>query len=729
MDKWTSEKRTMEKLFSGISGLPIKIKSADYSEDYNKNPIGYTSENGDVYLSYKNSLTMAVLEDEATAIRMGVGFHETLHKMRTNFKLTEKTIRKMPKYEGIIFHEIDNILEDAAIEEQATMVAGGMVIDCLEFAIAKTYELTDNLETINEPFDQFLAALIMFGDMGLLKGQFTSPIAKSIFRECAPYFAEGLKAVSSRKRNMCSLKIFELSKPLWEPLVKNCEEFEKFLSCHLELMKKMGVEENNGSGSGLEEYDEECDNNEENENKKGGKNNNSSQNESKRDKRRKYTIEQLNKNESEKCEDGQKHNAKDSSDNKKGHAEIKDNAGNKDNENNESNSNATDNKNRQDEENDKNGSNHNKDEHENCKDSADTDNDNKVTDDSGNNRNEQNEVESANNESESDDNNENGNASKIETEEYMLSEETIEKLSEEIKKTSEEDKEIKDDVLPKDFDIQLKMISQKNVACLNRIVTVSDKNKAMQIYNMIEENLHTGIRMMTNKMREIFRNDLEETVYKNSGRVDFNRVYGGKMTSRVFDKIKEPENKSDFSILLLIDESGSMYGEKAEAARKCAIALTEVFQNLNIPIYIIGFTADMNGYDVIHNHYVTWNSNKNNKCSLINIGGHCCNCDGYSIRYAGQIIKKRNSAHKLMIVISDGQPASSLYNTKNGIIDTINAIKEVKRYTNVLGVLIGNSDVDLLHKMYGNDFMHVSKVEDLYSTLARKISKLVDSEI
>ena len=139
----------------------------------------------------------------------------------------------------------------------------------------------------------------------------------------------------------------------------------------------------------------------------------------------------------------------------------------------------------------------------------------------------------------------------------------------------------------------------------------------------------------------------------------------------------------------------------------------------------MGFTADTQGFDVVHSHYVTWKNNYTERLKLLNISARANNCDGYSIRYAAKVLKKYNAKNRLLIVLSDGQPAAHGYSGKDGVIDTKNAIREAKKNVSVLGVAIGNNDTETIHCMYENDFLHVGNVQDLFFGLSKKIKHII----
>lgn len=326
-----------------------------------------------------------------------------------------------------------------------------------------------------------------------------------------------------------------------------------------------------------------------------------------------------------------------------------------------------------------------------------------------------------------------GEATEFDMEEYEISEEDLSAIEREVescvndvKRAEMESAEDGSTPLP-DFDIAVSRVKDAT-SCLNvRVKAGDDPQRLAESYSRIIAKLKPGIDSLTGQLRRIFQDDVEEKDYRYSGKINMKRLHSGRKTARVFDRRRLPAEKSDVIVELLVDESGSMSGSRAEHAKQAAIALAEVMNNLKIPVYVIGFTADTSGYDCVHNHYITWKNTKADRLKLLNITARCDNFDGYSIRYGGEILKKKNAKHKLMIVISDGSPACYSYCGADGIPDTKDAIRDVRKEASVLGVAIGNNDTKELHYMYGKDFIHISNMDDLFTGISKKMAKIIDS--
>ena len=235
------------------------------------------------------------------------------------------------------------------------------------------------------------------------------------------------------------------------------------------------------------------------------------------------------------------------------------------------------------------------------------------------------------------------------------------------------------------------------------------------------------IRLLTSSLRQIFQQDNSENIRSLSGK--YNVVRASKQsTAKIFDKRREAGNLKDLAVFLLIDESGSMRGEKEQIARESAVVLAETFAALKIPCYIMGFTTGQR-YHAVHHHYVSWNNTPNERIALAGIHAEAANFDGYSIRNATSILRKRTAEHKILFVLSDGYPACSKYRTlEEGIADTTNAIIEAKKAATVLGIGIGDCMPEILKHMYQGAFVHTETINTL-STLTNNLKIILKRKV
>lgn len=908
--KWKAEKYGYTKAFTAIKGDAVRVTDIEPSHD---GQIGYTSSDKTVHLAYDHECMKGLNAQGKRAFRCGVGVHELMHQLLTDFVITNRALVPLPGIEKEILGMISNYVEDARIEHFAYQFVGGTYLKCLEFAIAWTYKTTEKIQEMKTPFQQFMIAMQQFGDQGFLKGRFTFPEAEKAFREAVPIFYKATLETNPRRVMKYSKDIFEISRPLW----KDRADLEELMRQLAEAAEKSGKSMHKGGYSGKPSAeasdDEDGDGSsassrrkmttkevsrreyEEASSSKGGKGGGSGEMVKCKDAK---TAEEAAEAAAEAAEDAadaqdaaddakaaadeakgtsREESAKKAADraqaaadraksaaaDAKSHADASAEAkANGDSEGEETNAKqagrdalranaAKKSADRADAEangESGNGSAETAQDAQECADSAESsaqaaedaaaeaeakaEEASKSGDEgeaksaeaaakrareaadkaklaaerakesaekaeaaqeaeneageSANARNAEKAAKEAareaakaeaaargpqhtpgekandaelfdytqaqdgsNLDSQVTDRAINGarpdysncedtgdsdwepTPTEFDIEDYALSDDDFASIETEIQscleavEREEADASREDSVPLPDFEIKSARFGNAT-SCLNRRIRVDDVEHAMELYGQLMTKLRPGINSLYGRLRNIFQNDVEVTDYRASGKLNYKRVNSGRLTARVFDKHRLPSEKAKTAIMIMVDESGSMSGRNSETAKQTAIALAETFHRLNVPTYIIGFTADTSGYDAVHNHYVTWKNSMNERLRLLDITARANNFDGYSIRYGGELLKKVNAEHKLMVVVSDGSPACSAYRGSDGIADTKDAIRNVRTYADVLGVLIGSYSVDELQSMYGNDFINVKHVEDLFANLARRIVHIVN---
>lgn len=749
---WTAEKRGMERSFNFITGKKTKIIDIDPSEG----ELGYTSKDQTIHLAYEHPSMDGLGDNEKTAFRRGVFCHEMLHQVFTNFTALEMALFRLKGPERRILGMICNILEDPAIEYWAPTAVSGPLLKALRFTIAHIYKKSPNIEESETAFGQYVSALIQFGDMGLLKGKFTFPEAKTVFAKTADIFEKGVTEPDAAKRIEIAKNIFEISRPLWADEV----EQEKAMQELADMLSELGKSAATGSG-------------------RGQNGDPSSISPSKKDKRRKVTIKKVSKEEMEELKknagsssgpipedadvtvyvcDEESDEEKEAENNDTSakisapsgsEGEEKEKNADEANESAASSGSSAENDDKTEEAKEENSSSgsEGKSSSDNASDESNSEGTNKG--DNMDENNDDSESKASGNtkdnpykptnlgsapsrvkpsSSESDEIDDEDEDCHIDNDEYQIDEEDLKRILSEVERDKEEGKKEAEDNIDTtpipDYDISSTKMPKKS--CLNyRVVFDESQRSGLEsAYAQTLEKLSVGIHTTTKALKRIFEDDKEEREYRSSGNVSLKRLYSGSITDRIFEKKIAPAEKSDLVVEILVDESGSMgYNNKYIAARECCIALAEIFNKLNVPVYVIGFTADTMGYDVVHSHYITWKNTKEDRLKLMNLSARCDNCDGASIRYATEVLKKKQAKNKLLIVLSDGQPAA--YNYSNGNEDTKDAVKAAKKHTSVLGVAVGNSDTETIRFFYEKDFLHVSNVDELFAGIAKTIKKII----
>lgn len=753
---WPAFKRKLSLIGLGICGEYFVI--CDIPKGSNE--IGYTGAGKKIYLTYDHPIINALpaIEEKLTFIK-GVFLHELMHQIETDFGATNRALAKLKSNpQKRIMMSIFNVIEDPSIEYHASKYMGGDALAALHFMVKKVYQQHEVLDPEDPPFGQYMQALIQYGDGGLLKGDFSDPEAKRIFTETIPIIDNAIEEPVGSKRIKIGVEVFEKTRPLWEKSAAEQEALEEFLK---KLMSELGKSDATSSGadaaikralSGASEGEEE------------------DPASAARKRKRKITYRKVSKEEAEEL---LKNGEASSSIPPEGDLEIlivedddstptpgksgrvpipsagsdkksgKDNPGesgsgsgtegdNPEKGSDDSSGKSSDKSSKPSEEDGDSGSSSG-----NANSEEDGAPERKNSDASCGSTTEEYTSSSVNSGESTGSNSsltltygEDGSAPEdvgagcTDDEDYELSDEQIDAINSDISEClseiKSEEREMAD-VDRENMDVTDMPSKYKGVSCKN-LHSSANVERLSPSYNVLVSAMKPGITRLTSQLQRIIRNDTDDVAYRNSGRVNIKRLSDARLTSRVFDRRVEPSNKADMAVMLVVDCSGSMYGSKIKLARECAIGLAEVFANLNIPLKVIGFTSDTRGYDVVHFHYVNWSKSRSERIKLLDLEAYSNNFDGYSIRYAGKLIAKRPEQNKLIVVISDGQPACHFYSGCTGISDTKDAIREASKSATVVGVAI-DANVNELYNMYGASFLHVKNVSEMFENIGARIRK------
>lgn len=650
---WPAEKRLYEKLYYAALRRKTKIYDILPPDD----EIGYTSSDGNIHLAEEHQVMADLDAKEKAAFRCGVFTHETLHQIYTDFTYLEAVLgRHHDRDEQQIILLYHNLVEDPAIEYFAPLQFGGVMLNSLRYSIRHIYNNAPPLEESQTAFSQFINALIMFGDMGLIKGHFTFDDARDFFKKIIPDFNAGVTNPDAKARVDAAERWMVVTRPLW----KKEKDIEKAIQELMQQLQDNGMMSDppQGGGSPMDSPEEQP-------------------KDTKASERRRKFAEQA-ENEEESSEDGGSGSGKESDEesNEKGNADS-DEKGNENSQPVE-------------------GGGH---------DGEPSDYDGESSGDS---------IEMFTDDGRS------GDAGEDDGDIYSVPDELWDDIEKEFKKSSADD----------DLDTMNIPVAvpkgrggkSTELSCLNHRVEpeLSDKDS----YRAIKEKVGRDISLLTNSLKTMLRNDIDEYLHQTSGKYRLKRDLAH-TSVRVFDKKKEKKNIDDLAVMLLVDISGSMRGNKIRLAREAAVMLAETFSNLKISCYIMGFTADTAGHSVVHEHYVSWKNTSEERLNLTRIEACANNDDGYSIRYATQMLKRKQAEHKLLFVLSDGAPACQRYRCVDGIRDTALAIQEASKVTEIFGIGIGIQRFQELKDMYKGNYINVANISEVAVALARQLKIVI----
>ncbi|MHA1688415.1 MAG: hypothetical protein ACTSUN_03630, partial [Promethearchaeota archaeon] len=165
-------------------------------------------------------------------------------------------------------------------------------------------------------------------------------------------------------------------------------------------------------------------------------------------------------------------------------------------------------------------------------------------------------------------------------------------------------------------------------------------------------------------------------------------------------------------LLIIVDISGSMKGNKMRTAKIALTLLCEALESI-AQIRIILFTGD---YDAINILVKDFNEKLNPK-KFDKFGSHCSYCqnlDGISIKHEANKLQQGD----FIIVISDGQPAGD---GNYGLTDAVSDIREVRKMFKVFAFSI-DAKGDHLNQLYDNDWILVHSLNE--SELSEKMIML-----
>jgi hypothetical protein len=144
--------------------------------------------------------------------------------------------------------------------------------------------------------------------------------------------------------------------------------------------------------------------------------------------------------------------------------------------------------------------------------------------------------------------------------------------------------------------------------------------------------------------------------------------------------IREGEVRSDrVAVCVLIDESGSMYGSRIEAAREAAVLLNEAIGSIpQVELFIYGHTGDMRSGHSTEMHVYREGRNAP-KYALGAVEAFSQNRDGIAIVECAKRVRGHTNLPVLYFILSDGSPCAADYGGEAAMTHVRQCVKEVER--------------------------------------------------
>jgi len=185
---------------------------------------------------------------------------------------------------------------------------------------------------------------------------------------------------------------------------------------------------------------------------------------------------------------------------------------------------------------------------------------------------------------------------------------------------------------------------------------------------------------------------------------------------------------SKVSVVLLIDQSGSMMGGAIESARRTAILFKESLKKVqDVSLFIYGHSGDItSGHST--DLFIFQEPGYDKQYSLGNCEAISQNRDGTAIREIVKRVRKFTKNPIVFFMIADGIPAASGYGGSSGMADVRHAVKFAEsKGVQVINISIDSSyDPSSMYKHYFK-FTTLSEVPRQIGNLMRKVvSKAIE---
>ncbi len=262
---------------------------------------------------------------------------------------------------------------------------------------------------------------------------------------------------------------------------------------------------------------------------------------------------------------------------------------------------------------------------------------------------------------------------------------------------------------------------------INRMSYVD--NSYMEAYQKVAPPLLLISKRLQKQISQILKD------YKEGGKLD-NLPMGKRINvrnavrndGRLFYKLKLPNDRIDIAVAVLNDESGSMSSrDRITYARSASIILHDFCKGLDIPVAIYGHTEED---DVELYAYAEFDSIDNkDHYRLMDMSARCGNRDGAALRYVAERLMTRPEAIKLLIIISDGQPAADNYYGTAAEADLRGIKKEyAAKGIKIFAAAIGD-DKENIQRIYQDGFLDITRLERLPVNLGKLVIQQIKNNI
>jgi len=217
-----------------------------------------------------------------------------------------------------------------------------------------------------------------------------------------------------------------------------------------------------------------------------------------------------------------------------------------------------------------------------------------------------------------------------------------------------------------------------------------------------------------------------------SGRLDVGKLAEAKQhVPTIYERMGQVKTDK-ICVGVLIDESGSMSGQRIEKARQGAIFLNEVLKKIpSVELFIYGHTADTKGIGSTDMMIYREPGKQTDPYALGSVRARVENRDGEAILATAARIRSKTKNAGLLFVLSDGGPCAHEYHGRSAVNDVRKKVLQAEALGfQVIQIAISEyvpSSEMFNHYITMTDMSTLPK--DLVNYMSRKIGKLVKERV
>ena len=230
-------------------------------------------------------------------------------------------------------------------------------------------------------------------------------------------------------------------------------------------------------------------------------------------------------------------------------------------------------------------------------------------------------------------------------------------------------------------------------------------------------------RLQQQLCRELHKRKYPQTMpgYALGKRIDTKRLY--RPDQKIFTKNVPAKKGFDMAVAVLLDESGSMGSkDRYKYAQAAAIILQDFCYRLHIPMMVYGHSTSGDLVDLYS--YVEYDVFADlDRYRLADIQARRSNRDGAALRYVSRRLLERPERNKILILVSDGNPAHTNY-WGEAAEEDLRAFRS--EFVSCGGLLIAaaiGDDKDAIHRIYGQSFMDITDLSSFPLRLTQYLKR------